>query len=273
MTNTKATTNTKAARLVGQALIHSNASALLAFEDDAKSGRKSFAVLAAESEDERKRRMAPSMAAAFIGSAGHTAMTSREIADLSRLPKSTSDRFRALGAAMLLLPEAKRTVATVDALWGFTAKVTDGPEGLTQNEVETAAKGLSGDLAAITAALTHAVAAKAARFVKSEAVKAEAKAKAEEEATAKAKAEEEAALTPEEAAIAKVLVVAEAAKALIKAIVDAPFNDFTSEDMNGIIDAVNTRVTARKAHRAAEAAKANATDAATLPSKRIRKTA
>lgn len=271
MTNTKATTKTAAAHLVGQALIHSNASALLAKEANGDS--KSFAVLAAESEDERKRRMAPSMAAAFIGSAGQKAITSREIADLSRLAKSTSDRFRALGAAMLLLPEAKRTVATVDALWGFTAKVTDGPEGLTQNEVEAAAKGLSGDLVAITTALTHAVTAKAARFAKAEAVKAEAKAKAEEEAAAKAKAESDAALTPEEAAIAKALVVAEAAKALIALIGSAPFNDFTSEDTNGIIDALNVRLASRKAHRAAEAAKANAKDAATLPSKRTRKTA
>jgi hypothetical protein len=253
--NSTKNSNAKAAALVGQALIHSNASALLAKE--ANGDAKSFAVVAAESEEDRKRRMAPSMAAAFIGSNGVKALTAREVADLSRLSKSTADRFRALGAAMLLFPEAKRTVALVETLWGFTAKTTDGPEGLTQNEVESAAKGLTGDVDAIVAALVSAQEAKAKRFAKAEEAKAAAKAKADEEAAAKAKAEAEADMTREEAALAKALLLADEAKAIVAAIVAANVSEWTSEDWNGLVDAVNTKGAARKAHRAAEAAKAN----------------
>lgn len=269
MTMTKNQTKTAAAHLVGQALIHANASALLAKETNGDV--KSFAAIAEESEAERRRRMAPSMAAARIGSDGRKPLSSREVSDLSRLSKSTSDRWCAFGAALLLLPEAKRTVAAVEAVETFTKKITDGPEGLTQAEVEHAAKGLSGDLDAIVVALTAAKAKKAEAFAKAQAKRDEAKAKAEADAAAKAKAEADAQMTPEEAALAKAAEVAEAAKALIAAIVAAPWNDFTSEDMNGLIDAVNVKVTARKAHRAAEAAKVNAAEAAKVTPKRTRK--
>lgn len=247
------------AHVVGMALIKANASALLAKETNGD--LKSFGRVAEESENERKRRMAPSMAAAAEGSDGHAPLTSRVIADMARLSDSTSNRWLAFGTALLLLPEAKRTTAAVEALEPFTKKITDGPEGLTRGDVLHAAKGLGGDLDAIVAALTKATEQKLHRWTKAQEKRAEEKRIKDEAAAALAKAQSDDA-TPEEKEALRLANLNAAAVALIAAITGAELDEISSDNWNGIIDAVNAKAAHRKTFRAEAAAKANAAEAA-----------